>query len=77
MVSGNVAAAGPSATGDLRAYAADEPVPATSVINFSVGKTRSNNLLVALSQDGTQSVTIRSDGAATVDVVLDVNGYFK
>ena len=77
VVSGNVAAAGPSATGDLRAYAADEPVPATSVINFSVGKTRSNNLLVALSQDGTQSVTIRNDGAATVDVVLDVNGYFK
>lgn len=77
VISGNVVAVGPSAVGDFRIYAADQPAPPTSVINFRAGRTRANNLLVAPSMDATQSVTIQNDGTATVDVVFDVNGYFK
>ena len=67
----------PLAAGHFSVYAADQPAPPTTVINFDAGKTRANNLLVSLSQDGTQSVTILNDSAGTVDVVFDVNGYFK
>ena len=70
-------AVGPSAVGDFRVYPADHAVPSTTVINFNALKIRANNLLVALSQDGTQSVTILNDSAATADVVFDVNGYFR
>jgi virginiamycin B lyase len=77
VVSGNVVAVGPSAAGDFRAYAADQPMPPTSVLNFDAGRTRANNLLVALSTDGTQSVTIQNNSAGAANVVFDVNGYFK
>ena len=76
-VSGNVTAVAPSAAGDFRVYPADHPVPPTTAINFNAGRTRANNLVVALSFDGTQSVAIQNDSAAAVDAVFDVNGYFR
>jgi virginiamycin B lyase len=76
-VSGTVAVVASPAAGDLRAYAADQPMPPTSVINFGAGKTRANSLLVQLSTDGSQSVRIQNDSAGAVDVLFDVSGYFK
>jgi streptogramin lyase len=77
VVSGNVTVVAPSASGDFRAYAADQSVPPTTVINFRAGNVRANNLVVSLSGDGTQSVMIQNDSVGTANVVFDVNGYFK
>lgn len=52
-------------------------MPTTSVINFDAGRTRDNNLVVGLSLDATQSITIQNSSLGAVDVVVDVNGYFK
>ena len=38
----------PLAAGHFSVYAADQPAPPTTVINFDAGKTRANNLLVSL-----------------------------
>lgn len=75
-ISVNVTAVGGTAVGVLRAYAADDPIPTTSVVSFSAGSTRANNGLVRLSADGTGSINLRAEGAA-VQIVVDVNGYFR
>ena len=62
------------AEGFLRLYAADQPEPGTSVINFGVGTTRANNAAVGLDPSGALKVTNAS--VAPQNVVLDVVGYF-
>jgi hypothetical protein len=67
----------PSAAGDLNVYRADSPTVVPGVMAFNAGRTRANDVLVAVSLDGTQSVLIQNNSLGTADVVLDVNGYFK
>jgi hypothetical protein len=74
----NVTVVSPPAIGDLRLFPSDSPVPATSVINFMPGQTRANNAVVALASSGTGTFTLRNDTPGlSVDVVVDVNGYFQ
>jgi hypothetical protein len=77
-VSVNVTAVAPSATGHIALFPGDYPVPSTSTLNFNAGTTRANNAVLVLSSDhlGTlaaQAVLV----AGQVDLVVDVNGYFK
>jgi len=78
-VSANLTVTGAGAAGDLRAFAADlAAAPATSNLNFGAGQVRANNAVVAVSQDGNAAVSILPDLATgTVNVILDVNGYFR
>jgi hypothetical protein len=74
----NVTVVSAPALGDLRLFPSDSPAPATSVINFSSGRTRANNTVVTLASSGSGAFTVRNDTPGlSVDVVVDVNGYFK
>jgi hypothetical protein len=74
----NVTVTGPTAAGHLVAYAGGTAAPNTSVISFAAGQTRSDNAIVALSQDGNGTLTVRAEiPSGAVDFILDVNGYFQ
>jgi hypothetical protein len=75
-VSLNVTVVGPSRGGHLRLFAPGTPRPGSSSLNYAAGVTRANNAVVALGADGALVVYVdQPDG--TVDVVLDVSGYFQ
>jgi hypothetical protein len=75
-VSINVTVTQPTTAGDLRAYPGGSPRPLVSTINYQGGQTRANNAVVALG--GAGDLTMRCDqGSGTVQVIIDVNGYFQ
>jgi|HubBroStandDraft_3_1064219.scaffolds.fasta_scaffold02282_1 uncharacterized repeat protein (TIGR01451 family) len=75
-VSVNLTATEATADGDLRLYANGVTPPMISVLNYSSGQTRANNAVVALCSLG--DFVVQSDQATgTVQVIVDVNGYFK
>jgi hypothetical protein len=75
-VSVNVTVTAPSATGNLRLYPAGTILPGVSWINYSAGQTRGNNAIASLNTGG--ALTVRCvQSAGTVDLILDVNGYFE
>jgi hypothetical protein len=77
-VSANVTAVIPSGRGDVRAYSTGTPVPSSSIINFNAGRTRANNVLVALTGSPLGSMTIQTDIlAGSTHFLFDVNGYFR
>ena len=51
------------------------PPLGASAVDFAAGQTRANNAVVSLRGGGAVGVANVSSG--TVDVVVDVNGYFK
>ncbi len=74
-ISANLTVTSPGASGNLRAFPADVSPPSTSVLNFRPGQTRANNLQLTLSADG--QVKIYNDSPASVQIILDVNGYWQ
>lgn len=76
-VSGNVTVVNPTAAGDLLVYRADIAAPLASTVSFTLGRTRANNGILALSADVQQAVSILNKSAGSVHVIVDVNGYFK
>jgi hypothetical protein len=75
-VSINVTVTSPTHVGDLRLYPAGSPLPLVSTINYSAGQTRANNAIAVLSAGG--SLAVQCDQAAgSVDLIIDVNGYFR
>ncbi|MGE5344514.1 MAG: hypothetical protein ACM3JH_01045 [Acidithiobacillales bacterium] len=76
-VSVNMAVTQPAGTGHLTIYPADETQPLISNMNFNTGQTRSNNAVLRLSADGTGSVNVYNGSGGTVQVIIDVNGYFQ
>jgi plastocyanin len=75
-VSLNVTITEPQATGNLRLYPADQPVPLASTLNYSAGQTRGNNAIVPLSATGGLGARAVQPAATTTHLILDVNGYF-
>lgn len=73
----NVAVVQPTAgPGFLTAYPGGTPRPQVATINYRAGQIRANNAIVNLGNAG--DVTIYcAQGSGTVDVVVDVNGYFR
>ena len=72
----NVTVTQPTAAGDLRFYAAGSAMPPSSSINYSTGRTRANNSNIPLGVGG--AIGIHSDQVAgTVQVIIDVSGYFQ
>jgi hypothetical protein len=76
-VSGNVTVVTPAAAGDLRVFRGDISAPLATHINFNPGRTRANNGMLALSHDAQLSLAIQNESAGSVDVIVDVNGYFQ
>jgi len=75
-ISLNVTVTLPETAGDLRLYPPGMPLPLVSTINYSVGQTRANNAIAFLGSGG--DLTVRCDQAfGTVELIVDVNGYFQ
>ncbi|HXO21505.1 MAG TPA: hypothetical protein VOA87_16445, partial [Thermoanaerobaculia bacterium] len=70
----NVTITHPTSAGDMRIFPGGQVLPPTSVINFSAGQTRANNAIATL---GSGSVTVRLDSLGTMDLIIDVSGYFQ
>jgi hypothetical protein len=68
----NITAVNPNATGFLTTYPADAPVPNASNINYTVGNTVPNLVMVPI--DAAGSISILNSAAAT-DVLADVVAY--
>lgn len=75
-ISANLTVTNVGAQGELVVYPADVTLPATSAISFRPGKTRANNAMVYLSATGAL-FTVFNNCTATVDFIVDVNGYFE
>ena len=77
-VSANVTVTNAGAAGALVLYPSDLPGPPnTLTIGFRAARTRANNALVRLASDASGGFKITSSAAATVDVIVDVNGWFE
>jgi hypothetical protein len=75
-ISANVTAVNPAAAGDLVVYPNGLASPPTaSTISLRAGRTRANNTLVYLASDG--SFLVKNNAAGPLDLLVDVNGYFK
>ncbi len=75
----NVAVARPTGNGYVTLGPGGCPVPSVSTINFSAGQTRSNNAIASLAADGSGNLLVFAavSGSGSVDLILDVNGYFE
>ncbi len=73
----NVTVTNTAGAGWLLLYRGDGPASATSTINFGAGQTRANNAHVQLATDGSGTFRIQNGSGGTVDVVVDVNGYYQ
>jgi hypothetical protein len=73
----NVTVVAPQASGDLVLYPAGTGVPNASSISFHAGRTRANNAQILLSADGTGRATVKNNAAGALDLVIDVNGYYR
>ncbi|MEQ1699751.1 MAG: S8 family serine peptidase [Ilumatobacteraceae bacterium] len=69
-VSANLAVVNPTSSGFLTVY--PNAQPATSNLNFTVGKTVANGAFLALSPTGTVTATMSKPG----NLIIDINGYF-
>jgi hypothetical protein len=75
-VSLNVTATQGTAGGDLRLYPLGTMLPMSSAINYAAGQTRANNAVASLGDGGALGAHV-DQGAGTVHLILDVNGYFE
>jgi acetyl esterase/lipase len=73
----NVTAVSPTAPGFLTFFEAGAPLPATSTLNAGAGQTRANNGIFPLLGRPRALAVYCGLGTGSVDVVVDVNGYFK
>jgi uncharacterized repeat protein (TIGR01451 family) len=73
----NLTVTQPTANGSVVLYAADQPKPALTTLNFSAGQTRANNGIALLATDGSGQVKVSNNSTGTVHVIIDVNGYFQ
>src|SRR5262249_6032230 len=75
-VSVNVTITQATVGGGLRFYAAGTSLPVFQDINYPTNQMRANNTIVTLGASG--DVTVQCDQAiGTVQLILDVNGYFQ
>jgi hypothetical protein len=72
----NVTVVNPSATGNLRIWPTGTVVPIVSALNYNGTQTRGNNGIFKLSGSGHLDMRA-TQGFGTVDVVVDVAGYFE
>jgi hypothetical protein len=76
-ISVNVVTVAPTVTGHVSLHQIGTPVQ-TSTVNFAVGQTRANNAILPLSgAPGTLAALCGGAAPGRVDLVIDVNGYFR
>jgi hypothetical protein len=73
----NMTVVGTQAAGLLSVYRGDGALSGTSSISFGAGQTRANDATIQLATDGSGTINVHNTSAGTVDLVVDVNGYFE
>ena len=76
-VSVNLTVVAPRAGGTLALHAGGTGATNASSISFGAGQTRANNALSALSADGMGLAKATNSSNGSLDLVLDVNGYYE
>jgi hypothetical protein len=73
----NVTVVSPTSSGYVR-FSPSCQMPNASAINFSAGQTRANNAVLQLgNSDGVLTANAFLTGGGTVQLLIDVNGYFE
>jgi hypothetical protein len=74
----NLTVPSPPIQGSVTLYPGNYPAVGTSTIPFGPGITRANNAVLPLATDGTTTLAALATltASATVDLVIDVTGYF-
>ena len=72
----NVTVTAPTASGDLKLFAGGTATPVSTTINYGSGQTRANNAQPALGASGDLAVQC-DQTSGSVQLILDVNGYFQ
>ena len=73
----NLTVVNPTAAGSVLVTPAGEPIPLASSINFSAGRTRANIAMATIGEAGLVSAFCAVPAGSTVDILLDVVGYFE
>jgi uncharacterized repeat protein (TIGR01451 family) len=76
-VSLNVTVVPGTAAGNVVVYPGDLAAPGTSTVNFTPGVTRANNAVVGLATNGAGTLAVKNRSATPLNLVIDVNGYFR
>lgn len=76
-LSANVAVVAPSGSGDFVVFPAGTGAPSASTLSFSGGRTRANNTQILLSSDGTGRAIVQNRSSGSMDLLVDVNGYYE
>jgi hypothetical protein len=75
-VTGNITAIRPTAKGYIFLGPTPTAAPDSSTLNFPAGDIRANNVAVPVAADGTLAAVYVAAAGASVDIVLDITGYF-
>ncbi len=75
-VAGNITVVHPTGQGYVTLGPTATDSPASSTINFPAGDIRANNVIVPVDSNGGLSAVYMAADNATVDIVLDISGYF-
>jgi hypothetical protein len=75
-ISVNLTVTNVGALGELVVFPADVLRPNSSALSFRAGRTRANNAIVSFSKSSA-TFSVFNNSAATVDFIVDVNGYFQ
>jgi hypothetical protein len=73
----NVTAVGSTSSGDVAVYAVEPPSVANSIVSFGLGAARANNAIAPISATGMLKIKPNLSAQATVNVLVDVVGYFQ
>ena len=80
-ITGNVTVEGPVIAGALRLFPGDRASGDPWTVSYPAGKIRANNFTLRLSGSSSTrewgTFTVRNDGASTVNVIVDVTGWFE
>ena len=76
-VSANLTVTGGSTSGTLVVFPGNVTPSGTSTLSFPAGATRANNATLTLSTDGSGSIIVENDATGTVQLIVDVNGYYQ
>jgi hypothetical protein len=78
-VAANVTVTDATAAGSVQVYPGDGTAPSIPVVDFAANRTRANNTVVQLAGNGNGSLKAlySSTASQTVDLIVDVSGYFE
>jgi hypothetical protein len=76
-ISANITVVLPATAGDLRIFPINQPIPASSTINFRADLTRGNNAIIPLSDSSPSTIFVLCDmPSGGTHFIMDINGYF-